>query len=264
MKPIFAKSVLLLFICFFIFSYTAFCGPKSKQEIYQLTVYQYTTTTQETILQNYLQNALLPALHRNGYKNIGVFTSLANDTTAIKLLYVYMPIKSLEVQLTLADKLNKDSVYLSAGDAYINAPYNNPVYTRMEVIYLKAFHLAPQMRLPKLTAARNERIYELRSYEAATEKIFKNKVHMFNEGKEIELFAKLNFNAVFYSEVIAGAHMPNLMYMTCFENKADRDAHWKSFVEDPLWKKISTMPEYQNNISHMDISFLKPTAYSDF
>ena len=47
------------------------------------------------------------------------------------------------------------------------------------------------MKLPKLRAAKNERIYELRSYESATEKIFANKVHMFNEGGEIDLFKRL-------------------------------------------------------------------------
>ena len=87
---------------------------------------------------------------------------------------------------------------------------------------------------------------------------------MFNEGDEIGLFKKLNFNAVFYSEVIAGSHMPNLMYMTCFENKADRDAHWKSFVGDPFWKTLLAMPMYQHNVSHIDINFLRPTDYSDF
>ncbi|MEI9809692.1 MAG: hypothetical protein WDO16_18540 [Bacteroidota bacterium] len=51
-------------------------------------------------------------------------------------------------------------------------------------------------------------MYELRSYESATEKIFKNKVQMFNEGDEIGLFKKLGFNAVFYSEVIAAAKCP--------------------------------------------------------
>jgi hypothetical protein len=58
--------------------------------------------------------------------------------------------------------------------------------------------------------------------------------------------------------------MPNLMYMTCFENKADRDDHWKSFSQDPYWKKLSSMPEYQKNVSHIDIIFLRPTDYSDF
>ena len=113
-------------------------------------------------------------------------------------------------------------------------------------------------------AAKNERVYELRSYESATEKIFQNKVHMFNEGDEIGLFKRLNFNAIFYAEVVAGSKMPNLMYMTSFENMADRDAHWKSFGSDPVWKKLSAMSEYKNNVSHIDIMFLRPTDYSDY
>lgn len=87
---------------------------------------------------------------------------------------------------------------------------------------------------------------------------------MFNEGGEIDLFKSLNFNAVFYAEVVAGSHTPNLMYMTSFENKADRDAHWKSFVESPVWKKLSSMLIYQNNVSHIDIIFLQAMDYSDF
>lgn len=87
---------------------------------------------------------------------------------------------------------------------------------------------------------------------------------MFNQGDEIGLFKKLNFNAIFYSEVIAGSRMPNLMYMTSFENKADRDEHWKTFGNDPYWKKLSAEPEYQNNVSHIDMTFLYAADYSDF
>jgi NIPSNAP len=118
--------------------------------------------------------------------------------------------------------------------------------------------------LPLLKAPLNERVYELRSYESATEKSNRNKVKMFNDGGEISLFKRLAFNAIFYAEVISGGHQPNLMYMTRFENKAARDAHWKEFGQDPEWKKLSAMPEYQNNVSHIDITFLRPTAYSDF
>ncbi len=86
---------------------------------------------------------------------------------------------------------------------------------------------------------------------------------MFNEVGEIALFKRLNFNAIFYSEVIAGGKMPNLVYMTSFENMADREAHWKIFSADAEWKKISAMPEYQHNVSHIDITFLRPATYSD-
>jgi hypothetical protein len=52
--------------------------------------------------------------------------------------------------------------------------------------------------------------------------------------------------------------------MTSFENMEDRNAHWKSFSSDPAWKKLSAMPEYKNNVSHIDITFLRPTDYSDY
>jgi hypothetical protein len=87
---------------------------------------------------------------------------------------------------------------------------------------------------------------------------------MFNEGGEIALFKKLGFNAVFYGEVLAGSRMPNLMYMTTFENKESRDEHWKQFGEAPEWIKLKSMPEYQNNVSKIDITFLTPKEYSDY
>jgi hypothetical protein len=237
---------------------------KPAREIYQLTVYHFSSDSQEKILDNYLQNALLPALHKMNMANIGVFKSIANDTAVLKSLYVFFTIKSPDAVLKLSEKLNSDKDYLSAGAEYINAVYTAPPYDRMETILLRAFPLAPTMNLPQLKGEKKNRVYELRSYESYTEKIFKNKVQMFNEGDEIGLFKRLNFNAVFYSEVIAGSKMPNLMYMTCFENKADRDEHWKNFVADPQWKKLSAMPGYQNNVSKIEITFLSPAAYSDF
>jgi NIPSNAP len=89
-------------------------------------------------------------------------------------------------------------------------------------------------------------------------------VQMFNQGDEVGLFKRLGFNAVFYADVISGNRMPNLMYMTTFANQASHDAHWKAFVDDPYWKKLSAMPEYQHNVSKINIYLLRPTEYSDF
>ena len=86
---------------------------------------------------------------------------------------------------------------------------------------------------------------------------------MFNEGGEIDIFKRLNFNAVFYAEVIAGSHMPNLMYMTSFNTKAERDEHWKVFSADAAWKKISGMSDYANTVSKHDITLMHATEYSD-
>jgi hypothetical protein len=121
----------------------------------------------------------------------------------------------------------------------------------------------PHLEVPKHSTPVGERIYELRSYEGHTEKIFKNKVRMFNEGGEVGIFKRLGFNAVFYGEVIAGSRMPNLMYMTTFPNKASRDEHWKAFSADPQWGELKGMDEYKDNVSKIDIYFLHPTDDSD-
>ncbi|MGC4103424.1 NIPSNAP family protein [Ferruginibacter sp.] len=261
MKACFVK-IILIWVAVITFAAPAYS--KSKQQYYQLTVYQYATAAQETVLNDYLEHALLPALHTMGYSNIGVFKSLANDTSVIKKIYVFMTIRSIDEMVNIKEKLKKDSSYHKAGATYINAVYTDPSFTRMEVMILKAFSKAPQMQLPDLKAPKAERIYELRSYESASEKIFANKVQMFNEGGETVIFKRINANAVFYSEVVAGSHMPNLVYMTCYENKADRDAHWKTFSSDPEWKTLSAKPEYQHNVAHIDIDFVRPMDYSDF
>lgn len=237
---------------------------KENPEYYQLTVYHYNTVDQERILDDFFQNALIPALHDMDIQSVGVFKSIANDTSSNKSLYVFIPVKSLNKIDEISGKLIKDQKFRSSAKEYLDVKYNSPAYNRMETILLKAFALSPVMKLPELSSPKNQRVYELRSYESASEKLFRNKVHMFNEGGEMDIFTKLNFNAIFYGEVIAGSRMPNLMYMTAFENKKDRDAHWAAFDSDPDWKHLSSLPEYKNNMSRSDITFLRPADYSDF
>ncbi|MEO6538694.1 MAG: NIPSNAP family protein, partial [Ferruginibacter sp.] len=254
-------------LCAALLSLPFFSSAQKKQpaaEFYNITIYKFSSAAQQVTIEDFLQSAYLPALHRQHIKSVGVFTPLNNDTASSKSLYIIFPIKTLQQANDLAEKISKDDQFLINGKTYLEAVYTDAPFKRIENILLKAFPLAPILNTPKLAAAKSERIYELRSYESATENIFKNKVKMFNEGGEIDLFKRLNFNAVFYSSVIAGSHMPNLMYMTSFENMADRDEHWKKFVADPQWKKLSAMPEYQNNVSKIEITLLKPASYSDY
>ena len=157
--------------------------------------------------------------------------------------------------------LESDSSYLSDAQDYINASHDNPPYVRMETMLLDAFEGMPQHGQAKLKTPASERIYELRSYESATEKLYKKKVEMFNEG-ETEIFERLNFNPIFFGEVIAGCKMPNLMYMTSHANLKEREKNWDNFRKDEAWEKMSGMEEYQNTVSHIDIILLHPTKYS--
>ncbi len=238
------------------------CAPP-KQEFYAIKIYQLKTAAQEERVNGYLQKAFLPALHRLGIPQVGVFTPVDNDTAAIRRIYVLIPFPAMEQFLRLPGLLEKDTQYLADGKDYLDAVYNDPPYLRVESILLQAFPEMPRLQAPSLQTARSERIYELRSYESPTEKLHYNKVQMFNRGGEVTLFKKLGFNAVFYASVLSGSHMPNLMYMTTFDNKASRDQHWKTFNDNPFWKQLYGSPEYQHNVSRADILFLHPADFSD-
>lgn len=243
------------------------CFSHSMQEgrdIYQIKIYYLDNEDQDNVVNDYLKQAYLPALERLGIRDVGVFRTIEDKDSTQSAIYVLVPFQDPGHIFEIDKKLEKDEAYLKAGDSYINATYDNPPYDRIETILLSAFEKHPNYKVPELTSPREDRIYELRSYESPTEKVFQNKVKMFNDGDEIGLFERLGFNAVFYGEVIAGCHMPNLMYMTTFDDKKSRDAHWKSFVDDPVWKELSADPQYQNNVSHIDIVFLRPAEYSDF
>lgn len=231
---------------------------------YEIRVYRLADAADEARMDTYLEKALVPALHRNGIKKVGVFKPIKADTIYNKRIYVLIPYKSLNEFEKTNTALLKDAQYLTDGSDYINATHTDPPYTRIETTLLKAFKFMPEPAVPNLKGTKQERVYELRSYEGATDKLYQSKVHMFNEGGEIKLFNRLNFNAVFYGEVLSGSNMPNLIYMTSFENKADRDAHWKSFGEAPEWKAMVVLPQYQNTVSKNTQFLLNPTSYSDF
>jgi hypothetical protein len=258
------RSVLKSFaISLFLILGAVMFAQAAKREFYEIKIYTISSPAQEEVLDAYLKDAYIPALHRQGIKKIGVFKPRSTTDDAGKKVYVFTPLKSQSHVMAITKKLDADAAYQSAGSAYINAKYNNKPYDRFESIILHAFSDAPQMMLPNLNGPKKDRIYELRSYEGPTEKYYLNKVKMFNEGGEVALFKKLNFNAVFYGEVITGSHMPNLMYMTTFENQADRDAHWKAFVDSPEWNVLKAEEQYKNNTSKNTQYFLYPTEYSD-
>jgi hypothetical protein len=236
-------------------------GNQASREYIALTVYHAADTQQLGLIENYLQGVMLPTLAKRGHTKVGVFTMVGNDTASDKRVYVLTAFPSLAKWEEANTLLQHYHTAPTGRDAYSQASHNQPPYTRYETVLMQAFSGMPQVKAPQLQGNRAERVYELRSYESATEALHLNKVAMFNNG-ELQLFDRLGFNAVFYGQVVAGSRMPNLVYMTSFENKAARDEHWKTFGNHPDWKAMSSNPIYQNNMNKMDIVFLTPTAYS--
>ncbi len=237
---------------------------QEEREFYQLKIYSFSTDEQISTTDDYLKNAFMPAVKKQGIDNVGIFKFITNETDTVHKTFVLLPFKSLEQFKELDNKLMEDETYLTAGSAYLNANYDNPPYENIESIVMQAFTDMPMMATPNLEGPRENRIYEMRSYESPTEKYYINKVDMFNAGGEVKLFDRLNFNAVFYGEVLSGPKMPNLMYMTTHADMDTRNKNWEAFVDSPEWKELVAMPKYENNVNHADIWFLYPTEYSDY
>ena len=254
LKFFFVSSFLLS--SFLLSSLNAKAAP--KPEYYELKIY-HVHGPQMALMDAYLKNAYLPAAHRAGIKEVGVFKAMENDS----LLYVLTPFQSLDQLTGLSQKLEKDKEYMSMGMDYVNSPLKEPAYQRFETVILEAFDKMPMHAKSGLTVPMSERVYELRDYESSSEKRHLNKVKMFNDGNEIAIFKKLGFNPVFFAKVIAGSHMPNLMYLITFSDKASHDALWKAFGADAGWGKLKAMPEYQENTSKTGGKFVRPTVYSD-
>ena len=253
-----SKKFAILFLIIF-----TTCTILSARDYYQITVYNIKDKAQETMLDNYLKDAYLPAMHKAGVKKVGVFKPIASDPAAGTKVFVFIPLKNLGQIEKLETALEKDAAYQKAGAPYINAAYDNPPYVRMESILLRAFTSQPGFFAPKFSTPKSEQIFELRSYQSATEKIYRKKVEMFNEGGESEIIKKIGANAVFYGEVLSGSEMPNLMYMTSYENMKANEECWKTFRDHPDWKKLSGMEEYKNTVSKINKYMLYPAEYSD-
>ncbi|WDF56481.1 NIPSNAP family protein [Mucilaginibacter sp. KACC 22063] len=235
----------LLLICIFLLSVIV-VKAQPKGDYYKINIYHTTSKAQLDSLDDYLQNTFVPKVHKMGISKVGVFHPIANDTSADKRIVVWLPLKTF----------NQATEFMPDPSA--------AKYKRMESILLSAFPDALHYQLPDLKGNKQDHIYELRSYEGPTEERYISKVKMFNAGGEVKLFKRLNFNAVFYASVIAGSHMPNLMYLTSFDDMASHDAHWKAFGNDAEWKHLNTFAEYSGNVSHADIILMHAAPYSDF
>lgn len=236
---------------------------QANDMIFQIKLYHLKDNNQLNMTDDFLKDAYLPALHRYGIKNIGVFKPISNDTAVDKLVYVLVPFTSLDQWKKIIDRLGGDAAFKSSAENFLHADAKNPPFQRVESILLESFSGQPFLKIPRQKDP--ERVFELRSYESPTWHLADKKRAMFNKD-EMGIFTRLDFNPVFYAEVISGSHMPNLMYMPVFKSVEDRDAQWKVFGNDAKWKEISADPFNENNVSvsHIDSILMHSTEYSDY
>lgn len=211
---------------------------------------------QQQALEAFLKDVELPALNRIGIGSVGVFKEMAGEGLS---LYMLIPHPSLESFASLSDRLAKDLNYLKDGDPILNTTKKNAPYVRIEGSLMKAFDRLPSVMVPE---KKSGRIYELRQYESACFVAAQNKIEMFNEGGEIDIFLETGLDPVFFGESLSGSQLPNLTYMLSFEDMAAHDAHWDAFKNHPEWNRIKAIPKYKGTVSNITKTFLLAAPYS--
>jgi hypothetical protein len=225
---------------------------QSAQEFYQLRKYSLQTGPQLALTQSYFEHALIPALNRMGIRPVGAFKLDIGPETPT--YYLLIPATSVETLVTLEKHLAEDTEFLKVSSAFWAAPASAPAFARVETALLSAF-----AGWPKLVASKSEkRIFQLRTYESASDAAHIRKVQMFNEA-EIGIFTRTGLAPVFFGDTLIGHRMPSLTYMLTFEDVADLNKKWAVFASDPAWKDLShrpgnTDPEIVSNISNLYLS----------
>lgn len=227
-------------------------APKNKV-VYEFRVYHMRRNMSP--LENYFSKALIPALNRLGSKNIGVFSELSKSEPA--KIYALIPYASFEAYGKTILALKNDKQFIDASGDYNKIPADQAVFERYDSSLMLAFDGEPKLVVP----SRDQKLFELRIYEAYSEDALRRKVKMFNDG-EFDIFDKVKINPVFYGENISGKGLPCLTYMSVYESMETRDAAWKDFLAHPDWQKMSKMPEYANTVSRIHRIFLERTPYS--
>lgn len=234
--------------------------PKEANQFVELIRYQLHPGPRQSMVADFYKNVAIPALNRIGIPKVGVFSPVYGPHGLS--LYVMIPHASLEAVYTDNEKLLADKTYTTEGEKFLNPPMNETSFVRMEKMIFRNFNALPTIEVPTEMMSNGNRIYEIRIYESPGMVSAKKKVHMFNEGGEIDIFKKTGLKPVFFGECIAGPAMPNLYYMLAFNSMQDRDANWQTFIKSPEWAKLSKEPFYADTVSGITDLILRPAGFS--
>ena len=214
-----------------------------QPQYYEVRIYHTKSPEQQQRINDYWQNAAVPACNRQG----------------IQPVYVLIPYDSLQTFGDLPAKLAADTAYQSAAADFLNSTKTNAAYERIESSLLVAFNGMKHLVNPPPDQKPN--VFELRTYMSPSEAKGLNKIEMFESG-EITLMKEIGLAPIFYGRKLIGPNQPCLMYMTSGVTMEEHNQHWKTFSAAPVWKKLTANPDYKDNVTGIIKVLLKRTAAS--
>lgn len=236
---------------------------KALREYIEIKTYTCSSVTKRDALMGVFDAALVPALNRQGIKQVGIFWSDAtvNDGNATYAtnLFVVIPHPTLESLAEGDRRLLADAKFMHDAAALFNAPMADPLYDTCSSVLLQAFATCPQVR--QVTASA-DRVLQLRTYNSYTIERNVRKIEMFEQGGEIGIFHACGMEPVFFGQALAGDRLANLTYMLGFANKEAKEAAWMRFRARPEWIKLKADPRYKDTANKITNILMRPSKGS--
>ncbi len=243
-----------------------------KKQVMEVRTYTFKDDAGVVAFDKYAKEALIPALNRAGISPVGAFAfaqqqpapapNAKSDTPVVtSKVMLLLPAASAEILAAANDKVAADKEYQAAAGDYLKTPSDKPILARITSEMLVAFDCWPQVKVPKQKAEDKPRLYELRTYESPTEHLGNLKVEMFNSG-EVPIFLDCAIQPVFMGQAVVGGMMPNLTYMTVYDDSTELAAAWKRFSDHPDWKKLREVEKYKGTVNKIHKSNWEPKSYS--
>ena len=191
------------------------------------------------------------------YKELGIEVGCfrENNVHTPVVYYFLFVYPSFDSYLKANDMLLKNSAFVEAMKQ--DAVANRPMFFRYDSYLCRPFE-----GWKKVTPVAGKTVFEWRKYDSANIEAGTRKVQMFNQG-EIDIFLECGVNPFCFGQIIAGKDMPGLIYVTHYDDMADRTASWDKFNRHPEWQRMRSAAEWANaTIPNNRIVLLTPLPYS--
>ncbi len=245
-----------------LFAFCAVAQADDAKQYYEVRSYVLGESGDPEAIDDYLQKALLPALKRQDVGPVGVFSNAESDSSRNpRVIVVVIPHSNIDAITKVNANIEADAEYQSDAKVYLDRGPKDSPYQRIQSELLVAMKCWPELKVPDESLSNPERVFELRVYESANERIGHLKVEMFNEG-EVPIFLDCDITPIFIGQAVVGQYTPNLTYLTMYGSDEARKASWRQFLQHPDWKVLSGVEKYKGTVSKIHKYVLSPKSFS--
>jgi hypothetical protein len=231
---------------------------EKKTRIYLMESFYLKAGNQLSRLHDYLSQMALPALGKvHSGPKIVLEALVAAHTPQVVLI---MGFPSIEEMWSVRGRLKQDKELEKAFSAWQSLP-EGPFESQSNAL-LEATDYSPEVVALDPPPA-SPRIFELRVYHSPSWEQIKF-LHERFAGPEIKIFHRVGVHPILYASTIIGPNMPNLTYLTPFENLAAREKAWNAFSADPEWVKVrkESIDQHGQITANNLLALYRAAAYS--